>query len=264
MISCSENSSSEREISLSTMADCSTFYPSAFRTHDKIYELLVEAMVCSKFGLAEFFSEHCNEMNIPPNSRVLDVGCGVGPIGIFLADQKKCKVKGIDINPRAVRCCEANIEKYELAKYLSVECADFSIYSKAIKNEKWDFIISNPPIGNSSSSTHITSYTEIDYNKITQEQFAFLTNSWHSEEGLELLDFIFRYASLHLAVNGKVLIVFCSMSCTTIEQLAKKAERHGFVLESVVDGEIEASSLGVRKPDLTTIKTHIINFISKY
>lgn len=263
MISCSENSSLERVISLSSMEDYSTLYPSPFRTRDKIYELWVESMVCAKFGLAEFFSEHCDEMGIFPNSRVLDVGCGVGPMGVFLADQKKCIVEGIDINPRAVRCCEANIEKYKLNKSLSVECADFSLYSKVISNKKWDFIISNPPIDNSVPSNSITRHTKIDYNKITREQFSFLTNSWRSEEGLELLDFIFKFASLHLAANGKVVIVFCSMSCTTIEYFTKKAERYRFDLESAIEGEIEPSSLGVRKPDLATIKTHIVNFVNK-
>ena len=73
------------------------------------------------------------------NGKVLDFGCGYGPIGIYLASNKK-EVDMIDINNRAI---ELSIKNAKINK-VNVNVFQSDIYSNV--TDKYDFIISNPPI----------------------------------------------------------------------------------------------------------------------
>ena len=72
--------------------------------------------------------------------RVLDLGCGYGPIGIFISKIKKIKVDMLDINLRSIELSKKNSE---------INNVDTNVfYSNIYENvtKKYDFIISNPPI----------------------------------------------------------------------------------------------------------------------
>lgn len=73
------------------------------------------------------------------NGKVLDFGCGYGPIGIFLAYYGK-DVDMLDINNRAIELAKRN------AKINNVKANIFAsdLYDKV--EDKYDYIISNPPI----------------------------------------------------------------------------------------------------------------------
>ena len=73
------------------------------------------------------------------NGKVLDFGCGYGPIGIFLAYYGK-DVDMLDINNRAIELAKRN------AKINNVKANIFAsdLYDKVA--DKYDYIISNPPI----------------------------------------------------------------------------------------------------------------------
>lgn len=73
--------------------------------------------------------------------RTLDVGSGIGFLGIVISKINDCEVDMLEINDRAVSLCEENISSngtYKCNVYLS------DIYEKA--NGKYDVVISNPPI----------------------------------------------------------------------------------------------------------------------
>lgn len=74
------------------------------------------------------------------NGKVLDIGCGYGPIGIYLAQKKELEVHMIDINRRSLELARKNVDLnhvnvtiYESDAYSNVSC-------------KFDYIVSNPPI----------------------------------------------------------------------------------------------------------------------
>ena len=71
---------------------------------------------------------------------VLDIGCGYGPIGIYIKKNCNCNVDMIDVNERAVNLAIKNAElnRVDVNIFLS------DIYSNVDK--KYDFIITNPPI----------------------------------------------------------------------------------------------------------------------
>ncbi|WP_454994784.1 class I SAM-dependent methyltransferase [Bulleidia extructa] len=71
----------------------------------------------------------------------LDMGCGVGTIGIsILAEHKKVEMDMVDINNRALRLCRSNVVRNGLKANVFL--------SDGFKNiqETYDFIVSNPPI----------------------------------------------------------------------------------------------------------------------
>lgn len=89
--------------------------------------------------------------NMPLGERILDVGCGVGPIGLILAH--------LDSN-RRVTMCDVNIRALELARrnsYLlgvepQVEIVTSDVYRSI--NSTFDSIVSNPPIRAGKSVTY--------------------------------------------------------------------------------------------------------------
>ena len=82
-------------------------------------------------------------LNVHPvlnGSKVLDVGCGYGFIGITIKKIAAADVDLIDVNKRALHLCERNI------KLNKVKCNIFySDCYEEVKN-KYDYIITNPPI----------------------------------------------------------------------------------------------------------------------
>ena len=73
--------------------------------------------------------------------RTVDVGSGVGLLGIVIGKVNDCEVDMLEINSRAVSLCEENIKLNGVNKCKVYES---NIYEKA--NGKYDVVISNPPI----------------------------------------------------------------------------------------------------------------------
>jgi len=82
-------------------------------------------------------------MRIRRDARVLDVGCGYGPIGLAAARLAVGgKVTMIDVNERAVALARRNAE---LNGIRNVEILQSDLYS-AVQGEVFDVILTNPPI----------------------------------------------------------------------------------------------------------------------
>ena len=73
--------------------------------------------------------------------RTLDVGAGVGVIGIVISKINDCEVDMLEINQRAVDLCKENIS---FNSVLKCNVYESDIYEKA--NGKYDVVVSNPPI----------------------------------------------------------------------------------------------------------------------
>lgn len=72
----------------------------------------------------------------------LDVGCGCGPIGLYIAmNSKKYSVDMIDVNDRAINLTKKSIEEN---KSTNINVFRSNVYEN-VKN-KYDAIITNPPI----------------------------------------------------------------------------------------------------------------------
>ena len=71
---------------------------------------------------------------------VLDFGCGYGPIGIYIASMTNAHVHMIDINRRSLELARKNVN----LNHVNVTIYESNIYENV--TEKFDYIISNPPI----------------------------------------------------------------------------------------------------------------------
>lgn len=76
---------------------------------------------------------------------ILDVGCGYGPIGLSLAKLfPDATVTMVDVNERALDLARDNAVKNQVADQVTI--LKSNAYSALAETQKFDFIITNPPI----------------------------------------------------------------------------------------------------------------------
>lgn len=74
------------------------------------------------------------------NIKALDMGCGVGFIGIVLSKLMNIKFDMVDVNNRAIHLSKMNVKSNRVDANVFVS----DMYDKI--NDKYDLIITNPPI----------------------------------------------------------------------------------------------------------------------
>ncbi|KPU82182.1 SAM-dependent methlyltransferase [SAR11 cluster bacterium PRT-SC02] len=78
------------------------------------------------------------KLNIKPNQKVLDIGCGWGSLATEIAKQAKCTVTGITLSKNQYKFCVDTAKKLNLDNQVSYKLIDY----REIKNEKFDRIVS--------------------------------------------------------------------------------------------------------------------------
>jgi 16S rRNA (guanine1207-N2)-methyltransferase len=83
-------------------------------------------------------------MEIPKTAKVLDVGCGYGPIGLTAA---KLAVQGhvtmIDVNGRAVELARENARNNQIN---NVTIMESDLFAALEEGQQYDVVLTNPPI----------------------------------------------------------------------------------------------------------------------
>lgn len=105
------------------------------------FKFITDNGVFSKKGLdfgTRSLLETISEENI--TGEVLDFGCGYGPIGIYIKKTTSANVTMLDINKRSVDLALKNAK----LNNVDVTVIESNMYEKI--NQKFDYIISNPPI----------------------------------------------------------------------------------------------------------------------
>jgi 16S rRNA G1207 methylase RsmC len=99
-------------------------------------------------------------MRLPENGTLLDLGCGYGVIGLVAASLKpELYVTMTDVNKRATAIAKENVERMQLS---NVRVINGNLYDP-IKNEKFDAIISNPPISAGMEIVKLMVYGAVDH-----------------------------------------------------------------------------------------------------
>ena len=82
-----------------------------------------------------------NEFEVIPGQKILDLGCGYGPIGISIKKTcSQCDVVMTDVNKRAVALAKTNAKLNDV----SVDVKSGEMY-ESVKGEMFDAILLNPP-----------------------------------------------------------------------------------------------------------------------
>ncbi|WP_040953134.1 class I SAM-dependent methyltransferase [Gorillibacterium massiliense] len=117
----------------------------------RAFTFLTDAGVFSKGGV-DFGSRLLIEtMEVRENDRVLDVGCGYGPIGLTAATLAlHGAVTMVDINERAVELAKSNAQKNGIAN-VSIITSDLF---EAVQEQEFDCILTNPPIRAGKETVH--------------------------------------------------------------------------------------------------------------
>ncbi len=117
-----------------------TEFPISFTLQGKTFTLFSSAGVFSKEGLdtgtrilLNYLLEHAT-----PYQEVLDLGCGIGVVGVVLGSFWHCQVVGIDPNAQACHLAQKNYAAYHIqGEVLEQDHLDARQYS---------CIVINPPI----------------------------------------------------------------------------------------------------------------------
>ncbi|WP_219834341.1 class I SAM-dependent methyltransferase [Paenibacillus sp. R14(2021)] len=104
---------------------------------------MTDAGVFSKTGIDYGSRVLIDALQISEQARVLDVGCGYGPMGITAAKLAPGgHVTMIDINERAVALAAENVQRNGVTNAVVLQS---DIYEQ-VKDQSFDTIITNPPI----------------------------------------------------------------------------------------------------------------------
>ena len=120
------------------------YHTFSFTIFGRRYTLQSDSGVFNKDGLddgSRLLLETISKVDL--GSSILDMGCGVGPLGLVLASLDPNRhVTLSDVNPRALACCKANAASLGLEN--QVEVVESDVY-ESIPNQ-FTTIVTNPPI----------------------------------------------------------------------------------------------------------------------
>jgi 16S rRNA (guanine1207-N2)-methyltransferase len=107
------------------------------------FQFMTDNGVFSKSGIDYGSRFLIEEMKIGESDRVLDVGCGYGPIGLTAARlAPQGEVVMLDINERAIELAKENAELNGIS---NVQIRQSNLFEQA-GSELFDIILTNPPI----------------------------------------------------------------------------------------------------------------------
>ncbi|MNP19950.1 Ribosomal RNA small subunit methyltransferase C [compost metagenome] len=107
------------------------------------FRFISDAGVFSKGGVDFGSRTLIDAMDIADNAKVLDVGCGYGPIGLAAAKlAKQGHVTMVDVNARAVELARENASANGIR---NVAILESNLY-EAVKETDFDVVLTNPPI----------------------------------------------------------------------------------------------------------------------
>lgn len=144
-----------------------------------------------------------------PGKKVLDLGTGSGFIAIFFALNGR-EVTASDINQKALEVAKENADKFKL----KINFIHSNLFDNI--NEKFDLIIFNPPIGNSSGNFFFELIKRfIPKRKLTLK----LAHKIFRNERKQLIKKFASQSIKHLNKNGRIVIMLHESERKIIESL---------------------------------------------
>ncbi|AEI46026.1 class I SAM-dependent methyltransferase [Paenibacillus mucilaginosus] len=117
----------------------------------RTYAFATDAGVFSKKGVDYGSKLMIETMEFPADARVLDVGCGYGPIGLAAAAMAgQGQVTMVDINERAIELAKRNAQRNSIRNVRILQ----SDLLAEVAGESFDVVLTNPPIRAGKETVH--------------------------------------------------------------------------------------------------------------
>lgn len=137
---------------------------------------------------------------------ILDLGCGIGSIGLVLAFFDKNKYCLVDINEKAIELCQKNAQKYKLNDRVEILTSN----SFTNINEKiFDYILLNPPIRAGKQAIYILYKDSYDHLIDGGQLFIVVRKSHGALSHAKYLESIFQ--KVILLEKDKGYYVYCAI-----------------------------------------------------
>jgi 16S rRNA (guanine1207-N2)-methyltransferase len=135
--------------------------------------------------------------------KVLDVGCGYGPIGLAVAKENPDRqVIMVDVNERAVELSKLNAKQNGIS---NVSVYQSNIF-EAIENEKFAVILSNPPIRAGKKVVHQIFEQSFDHLHSQGELWLVIQKKQGAPSAIEKLKSIFSEVDVVTKKKGYFII----------------------------------------------------------
>ncbi len=164
-----------------------------FVVRNTAFSLTSDSGIFSKKGLDHGTRVLLETVTVSRGTRVLDLGCGYGPIGIVLAKLDEAIVLMSDVNRRALVLAAAN------AKATGVPCETVESDGFANIPTKFDCIISNPPIRTGKQTIYRLFAESIDHLNENGTLYLVINKNQGANSAINYLATIFT----HVDVIGK-------------------------------------------------------------
>lgn len=126
--------------------------------------------------------------------KVLDLGCGYGPIGLSIARAfPQAQVTMVDVNQRALALAEENAAANQVQGQVEILASDGY---QAIQPSAFDFILTNPPIRAGKQVVNRMLSESTDYLAQEGQFFAVMQKKQGAPSALKLLQTIYDQAEI--------------------------------------------------------------------
>ena len=170
--------------------------------HNQRFTFYTDCGVFSKKGLdfgTRTLLENLKTFNI--QGKVLDFGCGYGPIGIYVAQNSDAEVHMIDINRRSLELARKNAS----INHVNVQIYESNLYQNV--KETFDYIISNPPIRVGKKIL----YQILEEAKLHLKKNGQLWIVIHKDQGAKTtMEFLSQFYSVELITKNKGFYIICA------------------------------------------------------
>jgi 16S rRNA (guanine1207-N2)-methyltransferase len=123
------------------------------------------------------------------DAKILDVGCGYGPIGLSLAkESSKRSITMVDVNQRALTLAGKNA-KVNGIENISIQESDLLVN---VEDRDFDLIISNPPIRAGKDVVHTLFEQSYDHLKPEGELWIVIQKKQGSPSAIKKLESLFE------------------------------------------------------------------------